>query len=388
MIKLVPYTELPNRNEIFNRYLFMAGMSMPFFPEDIFPEGYFCPDGKTMLELKAFPRRARKRTVAYTKLLKSKKSNTWQNKTAQEEDALLAEELIREYSQVLHSFLYKGMAGGHVNAKALRLLLTSPMDEPSIAKDGMIHAFFINGGQNSQDLLKHVFRYDVFSAREEIHDFIRLLGAEVCPYCNRLYITTAKRSRYASPVRPELDHYRSKSKYPFFALSILNLVPSCSVCNHIKSNMTQEILYPYIEEMGEDYHFRTEPRNGISYLTGAHPSHSDFNLTLKQMNPGISSAKKERTANSIKCLQLESLYSSHREYVSDIIFQRYVFTDSMIQDIIRQFPSLFRNEKEVRSMLLMMNLEQEDWGKRPLAKLTHDISAELDELYATVKSKW
>lgn len=341
-----------------------------------------------MLELKAFPRRVRKRTVAYTQLLRSKRPNfTWQHKTTQEEDALLAEVLIREYSPLLHSFLYEGMVDGHINPKALRLLLTSPMDEPSIAKDGMMHAFFINGGPDSHDLLKHVFRYDVFSAREEIHEFIRLLGAEVCPYCNRLYITTARCSKYASPVRPELDHYRSKSKYPFFALSILNLVPSCSVCNHIKSNITQEILYPYVEEMGEDYHFRTELRIGISYLTGAHLSHSDYNLTLKQMNPGISSAKKERIANSIKCLQLESLYSSHREYVSDIIFQRYIFTDSMIQDIIRQFPSLFRNEKEVRSMLLMMNPEKENWGKRPLAKLTHDISVELDELYAAVKRK-
>ena len=32
----------------------------------------------------------------------------------------------------------------------------------------------------------------------------------VCPYCNRLYITALKRKK----VRPQLDHFFPKSKYP------------------------------------------------------------------------------------------------------------------------------------------------------------------------------
>lgn len=383
MIKIRPYTELPNRDEIFNLYLFMAAMSMPFFPEDIFPEGYFCPDGKTKESLTAFPRRARKRTNAYKLLLAKHKPYFSGHPTAKrEEDALLAEALIREFSPALHDFLYKGMTDGHVSPQALRLLLTSPMDRPSIKKDRALYTAFMSGGGDAKILLEHVFRYEVFSTREEIHHLVSLLGVDICPYCNRLYITTAMRNEGAPPVRPELDHYRSKSQYPFFALSILNLIPSCGVCNHIKGDKTQEILYPYVEEMGKDYCFRTEPIAEISYLTSTRVSKEDFDLTFKQMRDTMSTAKKIRAQNSIKLLQLEALYSAHREYVSDMIFQRYIFTDSMIQDLMRQFPALFKSEEEVRSMLLMMELNQEKWGKRPLAKLTHDITVELDELYA------
>lgn len=49
MIKLVPYTELPNRNEIFNRYLFMAGMSMPFFRKIFSQRGISAQTGKQCL---------------------------------------------------------------------------------------------------------------------------------------------------------------------------------------------------------------------------------------------------------------------------------------------------------------------------------------------------
>ena len=40
MIKIKPYTELPQKEEIFNLYLYLASKAMPFYPEDVFLEGY------------------------------------------------------------------------------------------------------------------------------------------------------------------------------------------------------------------------------------------------------------------------------------------------------------------------------------------------------------
>ena len=391
MIKIKRYYELPEGEKVFNLYLFMAAMSMPFYPEDIFPDGFYYPDGITKTELKSFPRNPRRRTKKYADLLINKRKyfpsllSSLSSTTVKpaEEDALLAEVLIKDYSTELHDFLYDGQTDGHVDPDALRILLTTPVDNDSLKRYPELFKVFANAGsyKNSSLILENVFRYETFTARGEIHAFVQSLGVDICPYCNRLYITTALRTKHASPIRPELDHYRSKSRYPFFALSILNLIPSCSVCNHIKGDQKKEMLYPYGEGLDNDYMFQTESINGIIYLSGARIPKEDFIISLKKKNAHMNSRKNKRTKTSIKTLQLSSMYNAHREYVSDMMFQRYVFDDPMIHELMEQFPELFKDEKEVRNMLLLMDISPSKWGNRPLSKLTHDISEELDELY-------
>ena len=63
------------------------------------------------------------------------------------------------------------------------------------------------------------------------------------------------------------------------------------------------------------------------------------------------------------------------------MLQRYIFTEEMISELRRQFPDLFQDEKEIRNMLLLMDISQGSWGRRPLAKLTHDLNEELDFVY-------
>lgn len=41
MIKIKPYTELSNSDEIKRLYMSMVAKSLPFYPEDIFPDGFF-----------------------------------------------------------------------------------------------------------------------------------------------------------------------------------------------------------------------------------------------------------------------------------------------------------------------------------------------------------
>lgn len=64
---------------------------------------------------------------------------------------------------------------------------------------------------------------------------IQDLGITVCPYCNRNYINSRDDSSGC-----EFDHYYDKQTYPFFALSLYNLIPSCSTCNRIKNNKSYD----------------------------------------------------------------------------------------------------------------------------------------------------
>lgn len=71
MIKICPYFNLPQKDEIFNMYLYLAANAMPFYPEDIFYEGFFFPDGKTKINIADYNRKPRRRTENYKNILNS-----------------------------------------------------------------------------------------------------------------------------------------------------------------------------------------------------------------------------------------------------------------------------------------------------------------------------
>ncbi|KXX72491.1 HNH endonuclease [Flammeovirga sp. SJP92] len=92
--------------------------------------------------------------------------------------------------------------------------------------------------------LKRIFNYDTFRQSKFCIDYLKELGFEQripCPYCNfdELSIVTrdVKKSKLALL---DLDHFVPQSKYPFLALSMYNLVPSCHNCN---SRFKGEILF-------------------------------------------------------------------------------------------------------------------------------------------------
>ena len=146
-------------------------------------------------------------------------------------------------------------------------------------------------------MLENVSRYGAFATKKGIATFVAMLGGEVCPYCNRLFVSTVPGEKGKS-VRPQLDHYWSKSHYPVFTLSILNLIPSCRVCNHIQGESELELLYPYAEGMGSAYVFHTESQDDITYLTGATVAPDAFQIALRQTQE-VELQHRKRIENSI-----------------------------------------------------------------------------------------
>lgn len=61
--------------------------------------------------------------------------------------------------------------------------------------------------------------------------FVGLLNLRICPYCGRAFIYGVQQVGSKTVVKPQIDHFLPKSKYPFLALSFMNLIPSCQTCN-------------------------------------------------------------------------------------------------------------------------------------------------------------
>jgi hypothetical protein len=165
----------------------------------------------------------------------------------------------------------------------------------------------------------------------------------------------------------------------------------------LKHDNDEAMLYPYEEEMGDRYRFRTVDKNGkfTSLRTGATRASHEFDVGLvctgNKYEPTTVHAR-----NSIENLALEKLYQSHKSYITSLYFQRYIHTDMFYEDMIRQFPSLFfpnydpdsgtltddqinEIKEGLKRAMFLMDYRQDAWGDRPLAKLTHDIAMEIDK---------
>ncbi len=63
----------------------------------------------------------------------------------------------------------------------------------------------------------------------------------VCSYCNRNFINPIYKEEKVgqdnSKQAPDIEHFFPKSIYPLFSLSISNLLPSCTFCNKVKSDV-------------------------------------------------------------------------------------------------------------------------------------------------------
>lgn len=383
MIKITPFDERANREDILSTYLNLVAGVVPFYPEDVFPEGKFRWEG-TWHEADRFweiaGKRCRNRTPNYIKILENYgiregAGESW--KQRMENDALLAKKIIQKYSTVLYNFLYQDMDqdNAHVNPQNLYRLLTVPMNRLRQEEYDLDFVIQDPGGE----LLAHVFRYDTFAAKAEVSTLLDLMGVEVCPYCNRTFITTLKVEK--GSLRSQIDHYKNKSGYPHLALSILNFVPSCAQCNHLKRDKDLPVLYPYAEEMGGSWVFATRPRGSVMYLTGA-PSEKDrFEVVGKRVYQREEEGFEKRLGNSLEIFRLKELYDrGHRDHVLDLFRQRYVFGEDYLQSLCDRFPDLFHDLADVKNTMYFTDIRRENWGKRPLSKLVHDIDEEIEGL--------
>lgn len=224
----------------------------------------------------------------------------------------------------------------------------------------------------SDGLLNNIFLYENFSKRKVVREMLGKMGITVCPYCNRSYITTLKNSK----VRPQLDHYYPKARYPYLSLSLYNMIPSCSICNMAKSDMdtkVKAILYPYEEEFGEKIIFATDIESKKEFVKCMKGESDKFKVSIQ--NPENILEKEVECQNNT--LHLTELYNEHKDYIVDIFKSFHVNTEKRVEELLSQFPDIFSTKEEVRSLMFMNDIRKENWGRRPLAKLTHDIYMEI-----------
>ena len=218
--------------------------------------------------------------------------------------------------------------------------------------------------------------YKKFCKRKFGKNWAQAIGVTVCPYCNRSYIFTSSKSG----TRPQYDHYFPKSKYPYLALSMYNLIPCCAVCNglkHDENTYETPIVYPYKDSYGVKAMFEesgVDADNIESWLGTA----KEYKIEIRYADD-IEDELKGKIENAVATFKLEELYSKHSDYVRDILRTAHIYNDVYFEGLVTQYPDLFKNKKEAKNFVFFNYLEERDWGKRVLAKLTHDIAQKVSD---------
>lgn len=223
--------------------------------------------------------------------------------------------------------------------------------------------------------------YTNFSNRKFGYQWAEKLGVTVCPYCNRSYIFTVKKDARNGKVRPQYDHFFPKSIYPYLAVSMYNLIPSCAVCNSGKSdkdsfkNQKVQYLNPYVEGYGTKTFLQITPKKKKDRIRGCVGLAEEYTVKPKSASDVDKDAAK-RIQDTWDLLKLGPLYEKHSDYIRNILQAKQIYTEEYLDQLMKSFPGAFDDMDDLKDVVYFNYLDEEEWGKRILVKLTHDLEAE------------
>ena len=212
------------------------------------------------------------------------------------------------------------------------------------------------------------------------HKLLSLIGIEICPYCQRNYISSYEENN-DEKTTADLDHFYPKSLYPFLALSLYNFIPSCQICNsRFKGDKdTRDSVYLYEEGFDElGVKFKTSEEVIVKILE---EGYSDFSVKINYENLK-NKEDGEKVKNSIENLGLDRVYKkSHNQYIQNLLYNIEKYPENYLENCVEMFESNVDKKKQLEEYF--KDIVKEPYRKRiengePLAKLTKDILEEFD----------
>ena len=186
-------------------------------------------------------------------------------------------------------------------------------------------------------------------------------GLLVCPYCNRNYVNSRGKA-----LGSEMDHFYNKKKYPMFAISLYNFIPSCSSCNRIKG--TNELkINPFLRDNTNRIKFDiTKDVDGykIDFI-------HDLNDDVEGKN-NIEELKKD----VIDILRLDEAYEIHDIEIKEMVERERKFGSEYRESLKKIFPEEeFELERKIDVLIYgdVVFTPDEELVNKSLGKFKKDV---------------
>jgi len=238
-------------------------------------------------------------------------------------------------------------------------LLCGSFEELQVIKERL-------GNMSNREDIKALFNYELKFQKPISKFFEEQVEVHVCYFCNIEYIN--KFTTHDERVKNgfTLDHFMSKADYPYLALSLYNLVPSCYTCNSPKVKGKNEVNTLSPTSSSFDFHEKVKFK---TFMQNEHlqiEKDKDFALLLKEDFSDV-------YEQYIEVFELDGRYAYHKQKVIEMINKRKEYPNSRIKELANLTQ---KTEEEVKQDLFGEYLNDE-LHKRPLSKLVCDISKEL-----------
>jgi hypothetical protein len=254
---------------------------------------------------------------------------------------------------------------------------------------------FINSGkydlQHNDNRIKFILNY--------IFDYSRLIGdgftipksnkkwdsytltsklnLSICPYCNKNWINTVFYNKGSKVTNPQLDHFFFKARYPLLRLSFYNLVPSCETCNtRIKKEAVftyDGYLHPYERGFSPYSSFRAIAKNTKSNQG----VDNRFRIKLVHKNSPLNN-ENDRNQKNFDFFKLKEVYEQHGDIISEIFFIKQKHGMRYLSSVLKSDKFKDMTLEEIYRMIFSNYYNEDDFKKRPFAKLTKDIVEDLN----------
>ena len=216
-------------------------------------------------------------------------------------------------------------------------------------ENGFSKGKFIYLEKGNRNIIKHSRNPPDKGSKWGAVEYIKSLNVKYCIYCNEasLYhsLTPYKHSA--------LDHFYNKDSYPFLALTLTNLIPSCTQCNTSIKN-TREI-----------------PENALNPYEGSFHTSVQFSLEKRAETEAemLKTLKKIRERDySIDNLHVEKIqdaeFAENAKALADFFYIEYRY--KQIEDLKKQIPKIinhnkFHNEEIYKRLPQLRKAEKKDF---------------------------
>lgn len=258
-----------------------------------------------------------------------------------------------------------------LKAGNLKHLITAKPDEllKIISYLNKNYSKFLDSKSESNRILYNIFVSSCYDKNKKFskHDFISIINLDTCPYCNRNYIYYLAQK---DEIKPQIDHFFPKSKYPFFGMSFYNLIPSCQTCNGLevkgeKDPVKLKITNPYqIKDSDFTFSYEVLTSRIISSLL-------DKNSVMLELTSSLT--------GNLEVFKLRELYELHSDHVVELVFKSKIKYSDTYRKYLKKYSEkgLSFSDNEIDRMILGNYTDVDEIHKRPFSKLYQDIGLDL-----------
>ncbi len=198
---------------------------------------------------------------------------------------------------------------------------------------------------------------------------------KTCYYCNSQYTLTFLKDN-SEAVKFQIDHIYPKKKYPYFSISMYNLIPSCANCNLNKGDKDfwiEDFCNPYIESIGDRFIFTIAKESDKTLYTSVNEVDlEDIAITISNLDD-----KKVKAHNEL--FDIVGIHSNFNEITKEILALGREYPESKRNELLKKYKDksgnlMFKDKETIDRVFLRVYPEASKINNRPLSKFIQDVA--------------